>query len=412
MKPGLSGTGRFWDWLVHLTGKGERMQNFEYCNRTKIIFGRGTENQAGAETARYAKRVLLHHSGGSSVRSGLVDRVRESLKKAGVEWVELDGVKPNPRLSLVYRGIEIVRKEKLEFILAVGGGSVIDSAKAIGIGSVNDGDVWDFYERKKTSEKSLPVAAIVTIPAAGSESSISSVITNEEGPWKRGLNLECIRPVFAILNPELTYTLPPFQTACGIVDMMAHIMERYFTKEPHVELTDELCEGALRVIVRNGRKLFSGGEKDYDARAEIMWAGALAHNNLLSTGRVGDWASHALEHELSALFDIAHGAGLSIIFPAWIRYNIKEDTPRLARFAAKVWGVDGAFYDYEQAALEGVFRMKNFFRSIGLPVSFADAKLDAGKIPEMARRAVKFPIGVYRRLEEKDAEAIYRIAAE
>jgi alcohol dehydrogenase YqhD (iron-dependent ADH family) len=190
-------------------------------------------------------------------------------------------------------------------------------------------------------------------------------------------------------------------------------MERYFTREPHVELTDELCEGAMRAVIRNARKIFSGGEKDYHARAEIMWAGSLAHNNLLSTGRVGDWASHAIEHELSALFDIAHGAGLSIIFPAWITYNIKEDTPRLARFAAKVWGVDGAFYDYEQAALEGVFRLKNFFRSIGLPVSFADAKLDAGRIGELSKRAVKFgPLGNYRKLNQNDVEAIYRIAAE
>ena len=389
------------------------MQNFEYCNQTKIIFGRGTENRAGAETARYAKRVLLHHSGGSPVRSGLVDRVKESLKQAGVEWVELDGVQPNPLLSLVYKGIDIVKKEKLEFILALGGGSAIDSAKAIALGAVNEGDVWDFYERKKTAEKALPVAAIVTIPAAGSESSVSSVITDERGPWKRGVNFECIRPVFSILNPELTYTLPPYQTACGITDMLAHIMERYFTREPHVELTDELCEGAMRAIIRNGRTIFSGGGQNYDARAEIMWAGALAHNNLLSTGRVSDWASHAIDHELTALFGIAHGAGLAIIFPAWIRYNIKEDTPRLARFAAKVWGVDGAFYDYEQAALEGVFRMEQFFRSIGLPIRFADANLDPARIPEMAKRAVKFgPLGNYRKLDEQDVEAIYRLAAE
>ena len=389
------------------------MQNFEYCNQTKIIFGRGTENRAGTETARYAKRVLLHHSGGSPVRSGLVDRVKESLKQAGVEWVELDGVQPNPLLSLVYKGIDIVKKEKLEFILALGGGSAIDSAKAIALGAVNEGDVWDFYERKKTAEKALPVAAIVTIPAAGSESSVSSVITDERGPWKRGVNFECIRPVFSILNPELTYTLPPYQTACGITDMLAHIMERYFTREPHVELTDELCEGAMRAIIRNGRTIFSGGGQNYDARAEIMWAGALAHNNLLSTGRVSDWASHAIDHELTALFGIAHGAGLAIIFPAWIRYNIKEDTPRLARFAAKVWGVDGAFYDYEQAALEGVFRMEQFFRSIGLPIRFADANLDPARIPEMAKRAVKFgPLGNYRKLDEQDVEAIYRLAAE
>jgi alcohol dehydrogenase YqhD (iron-dependent ADH family) len=387
------------------------MQNFEYYNRTKIIFGKGTENRAGDETARYAKRVLLHHSGGSSSRSGLIDRVKESLKKSGIAWVELDGVQPNPRLSLVYKGIDIVKKEKLEFILAVGGGSVIDSAKAIAMGAVIDGDVWDIYNKKRIPETALPVAAILTIPAAGSESSVSSVITDERGPWKQSANFECIRPVFSILNPELTYSLPPYQTACGISDMLAHIMERYFTREPHVELTDELCEGSMRAIIRNARTIFSGGEKNYDARAEIMWAGALAHNNLLSTGRVGDWASHAMGHELSALFELAHGASLSIMFPAWIKYNIGEDTPRLARFAAKVWGVDGAFYNYEQAALEGVFRMEHFYRSIGLPVRFADAKIDAGKIGEMAKRAVRFgPVGNYQKLDEKAVEAIYRLA--
>jgi alcohol dehydrogenase YqhD (iron-dependent ADH family) len=389
------------------------MLNFEYCNKTRIIFGKGTEERVGSETAQYAKRILLHHSGGHPIRSGLIDKVKDSLKKAGVECVELTGVLPNPRLSLVKQGIEIVKNEKLEMILAVGGGSAIDSAKAIAVGAVNDGDLWDFFERKRTTDKALPVGTIVTIPAAGSEASVSCVITNEEGPWKRGMNFQCIRPVFSILNPELTYSLPPYQTACGIVDMLAHIMERYFTKEPNVELTDELCEGAMRTIIRNARKIFSGGEYDYAARAEIMWAGTLAHNGLLDTGRSGDWASHALDHELSALFDIAHGAGLAIMFPAWIRYNIKEDTQRLARFAVKVWGVDGAYYAYEQAALEGVFRMENFFRSIGMPVKFPDAGLDPARIPEMAKRVVHFgPIGNYRKLDEKDAEAIYRLAAE
>jgi alcohol dehydrogenase YqhD (iron-dependent ADH family) len=389
------------------------MQNFEYCNKTKIIFGKGTENQAGSETARYARRVLLHHSGGSPVKTGLIDRVKNSLKDAGVEWEELTGVLPNPRLSLVRQGIEIVKKGKLEMILAVGGGSAIDSSKAIAAGAVNDFDVWDFFERKKNADKALPVGVILTIPAAGSESSISCVITNEEGSWKRGMNFQCLRPVFAIMNPELTYTLPPYQNACGICDMLAHIMERYFTKEPHVELTDELCEGAMRTIIRNARKIFSDAADNYDARAEIMWAGALAHNGLLDTGRIGDWASHALSHELSALFDIAHGAGLAVIFPAWIRYNIKENTPRLARFAAKVWGVDGAFYDYEQAALEGAIRMENFFESIGLPVRFKDANIDPRRIPEMAERVVHFgPVGNYRKLDEKGAEAIYRLAAQ
>jgi alcohol dehydrogenase YqhD (iron-dependent ADH family) len=387
------------------------MQNFEYYNRTRIIFGKGTETQVGGETAKYAGRVLLHHSGGHAVSSGILETVKNSLKKAGVDWVELSGVRPNPRLSKVYEGIDLCKKEKLGFVLAVGGGSAIDSAKAIALGAVYNGDVWDFYDRRQSPANALPVATVLTIPAAGSESSISSVITKEEGLLKQGVNAECIRPVFSILNPELTYSLPPYQTACGVADMLAHIMERYFTREPHVELTDELCEGTMRVIIRNTRRIFSGGTSDYNARAEIMWAGSLAHNNLLDTGRIGDWASHGIEHELSALYDIAHGAGLSIIFPAWIQYNIKEDTSRIARFAAKVWGVDGAFYDYEQAAMEGVFRMKNFFRSIGLPVSFGDANLPADRIPEMARRVVRFgPVGNYRRLDAGDVEAIYRIA--
>jgi alcohol dehydrogenase YqhD (iron-dependent ADH family) len=327
-------------------------------------------------------------------------------------------VQPNPRLSLVYKGIDIVKKENLEMILAVGGGSAIDSAKAIALGVANDGDVWDFFERKKAASKSHPVGVVLTISAAGSETSNSCVITNEKGPEKRGVNFECNRPVFAILNPELTYSLPPYQTACGVCDMMAHIFERYFTREPNVELTDEMCEGALRTIIRNGRKLFSGGEKDYNTRAEIMWAGTLAHSNLLSTGRIADWASHPIGHELSAKYDIAHGASLSIIFPAWMQYNIKKEpspdnVKHFARFAAKVWGVDGAFYDYEQAAMEGVFRMKNYFRSIGLPVSFAEAKLDTSRIPEMAQSATKFgPIGNYCKLDAKDVEAIYRLAAE
>ncbi|MCL2210266.1 MAG: iron-containing alcohol dehydrogenase [Treponema sp.] len=389
------------------------MQNFEYCNKTKIIFGKGTDERAGSETAIYSKKILLHHSGGSAVKSGLIGRVKESLNKAGVEWEELTGVLPNPRLSHVKKGIDIVKEKKIEFILAVGGGSAIDSAKAIAVGAVNEGDVWEFFERKKTTDKALPVGTILTIPAAGSESSISSVITNDEGPWKRGINFPCIRPVFSIMNPELTYSLPPYQTACGITDMLAHIMERYFTKEPNVELTDELCEGAMRTIIRNARKIFSGGENNYDARAEIMWAGTLAHNGLLDTGRIGDWASHALDHELTALFEIAHGAGLAIVFPAWLRYNIKENTPRLARFAVKVWGVDGAFYDPEQAAMEGIIRMEDFFRSIGMPIRFADASLDASRIGELAKRAVHFgTIGNYRKLDEKDAEAIYKLMAE
>ncbi|MCL2608563.1 MAG: iron-containing alcohol dehydrogenase, partial [Treponema sp.] len=355
---------------------------------------------------------LLHHAGGHAVRSGLIDRVKASLKSAGVEWVELDGVKPNPRLSLVYKGIDIVRKEKLDFLLAVGGGSVIDSTKAIAMGAFDSGDVWDFFEAKRVPSGALPLGTILTIPATGSESSDSTVITNEEKSLKRGVNSDHSRPRFSILNPELSYSLSPFQSACGIVDMMSHILERYFTREEHVELTDELCEGALRTIIRNGRRILAGDGRDYDARAETMWAGALAHNGLLGTGRLADWASHRIGHEMSAMYDIAHGASLSIIFPAWMTYVIDEDVKRFARFAAKVWGVDGAFYDYRQAAAEGILRMKEYFRSLGMPVSFADAGLDLSGIGEMARKAVLLgPQGKYRSLGEQDIAAIYRIAS-
>ena len=257
----------------------------------------------------------------------------------------------------------------------------------------------------------MPLGAVLTISAAGSESSNSCVITNEDGPYKRGVNYECIRPVFAMLNPELTYTLPPFHTACGIADIMAHIMERYFTPTKNTELTDELCEGALRAVIRSGRKIFSDGENDYNARAEIMLAGNFAHNNVLGAGRIGDWACHPISHEISALFDTAHGAALSIVFPAWMKYCLNNDPLRFARFAAKVWGVDGAFYNAEQAANEGIFRMKNFFRSIGLPISLSDAKIDISRIGEMSKRAVKFgPVGNFRKLDEKDIEAILHLA--
>ena len=390
------------------------MENFEFFLRTKIIFGKETENQAGDEILQYTKspcRVLLHHSGGHALKSGLIDRIKASLKNARLDWAELDGVQPNPRLSLVYKGIDIVKKEGIEFILAVGGGSVIDSAKAIALGAANEGDVWDFFERKKTASQAMPVGVVLTISAAGSESSTSCVITNEDGHFKRGVRYECNRPVFAILNPELTFSLPPFHTACGVADIMAHIMERYFTGTQNTELTDELCEGALRAVIRNGRKIFCGGENDYNARAEIMLAGNFAHNNVLGVGRTGDWASHQIGHELSALFDTTHGAALSIIFPAWMKYCLKEDIPRFARFASSVWGVDGAFYNAEQAGNEGIFRMKNFFRSIGMPVSLSEANIDISRIGEMAKRAVRFgPIGSFRKLDEKDIEAILHLA--
>jgi len=391
------------------------MLNFTFCSPTEFLFGRDTEGQAGERVrAHGGTRALVHYGGGSVERSGLLARVLRSLEAASVPYVTLGGAVPNPRSGLVYEGIELCRREGVDFVLCVGGGSAIDSGKAIALGMHYDGDFWDFYSGKAgaPAHPVLPVGVVLTIPAAGSEGSTASVITQEDGMFKRGYGCEQFRPRFAIMNPELTCTLPPFQTACGVSDMMCHIMERYFTKEPHVELTDELCEGALRAIIRNARRIFSGGESDYNARAEIMWAGTLAHNNILGTGRIGDWASHGMSHEPSAIFDLAHGAALSILFPAWAAYNVNEEPRRFARFAAKVWGVDGAYYDLEQAALEGVFRMKNFFRSIGLPVTFADANIDSSRFSEMAQRAVKFgPVGNLRKLEAKDIEAIYHLAA-
>ncbi len=389
------------------------MENFVFSNKTKIIFGRGVEDQVGLETAKCSKRILVHHAGGSVVRSGLLSRVLESLREAGVSFVELSGVKPNPRLSLVREGIALCRSQGLDFILAVGGGSVIDSAKAIAVGVLYDGDVWDFYDGKASPAKALGVGTVLTIPAAGSEASTGSVITDEEQALKRACDSVIMRPVFSLLDPELTYTLPPYQTACGVVDMAAHIMERYFTTVRNVEVTDGMAEALLRTIIRNGPIAIAEPE-NYVARAEIMWSGTLAHNDMLGTGRVGDWATHDIEHEISAIYDLAHGAGLAIVFPAWMLYNYKRDVNRFARYASEVWGVKGAFDDPERAALDGIARLKAFNRSIGMPVSLADAGIPADRIPEMADKCTRgdtATVGRFQTLRRADVEAILRLAA-
>ena len=291
------------------------MINFTFQNATKIVFGKETESLVGEEINKIGKKVLLHYGGGSIKKSGLYDAVVNSLKKANVEIVELSGVKPNPRLSLIQEGITICKEQGIDSILAVGGGSVIDSAKGIAIGALYNGDVWDFYTGKAYVEAALPIGVILTIPAAGSETSGGSVVTNEDGWYKRSTGGDALRPKFSILNPELTYTLPDYQTACGIVDMFAHILERYFTKTTNVEVTDRMAEGVMKAIIDNAPKVLNSS-KDYNARAEIMWAGTVAHNDSLSTGKVGDWGSHDIEHEMSGIYDIAHGAGLAIVFPA------------------------------------------------------------------------------------------------
>ncbi|NLM41827.1 MAG: iron-containing alcohol dehydrogenase [Firmicutes bacterium] len=385
------------------------MRNFTFSNTTKIIFGRGAEEKVGREAAQYGRKVLLHYGGGHIVRSGLKARVEAALREAGLEIVELGGAQPNPRLSLVREGIELARREKVDLILAVGGGSVIDSAKAIGIGVPYAGDVWDFFAGKAQAEEMLPLGVILTIPAAGSESSNSSVITNEDGWLKRGYTGEVMRPAFALLNPELTYSLPPYQTACGVADMMAHIMERYFTNEPDVLFSDHLCEAALRGIIQYAPIAVREPE-NYAARSNIMWAGTIAHNDLLGMGRIGDWASHNIEHELSALYDIAHGAGLAIVFPAWMKYVYKHNPERFVQFAVRVFQVEQDFFNPERTILEGIRRLEEFFRSIGLPVRLKDADLPADRLEEMAAKATADgPLGSFVPLGKDDVLAIYKL---
>lgn len=388
------------------------MENFVFQNATKIIFGKGIESQVGSETAKYSKKVLLHYGGGSIKKTGLYDKVIKSLKASGVEYVELPGVKPNPRLSLVHEGIELCRKNNIDFILAVGGGSVIDSAKAISIGVPYEGDVWDFYTKKTGIEKAISVGVVLTIPAAGSESSGGSVITNEDGWYKRDAGSDLIRPVFAIMNPEISYTLPPYQTACGVADMMAHIMERYFTNVKNVDLTDRLCEAALKTIIKNAPIALKEPE-NYAARAEIMWAGTIAHNDLLGTGRIGDWASHDIEHEISGIYDVAHGAGLATVFPAWMKYLYKHDVDRFAQFAARVWNVDIDFESPEKTALEGIERLTGFFRSIGLPVTLKDMNIDDNRLEEMADKRTDYgkkTVGNFVKLNREDVFNILKLA--
>ncbi len=386
------------------------MNNFIFENPTKIVFGKDTELQAGKLTAQYTNKVLLHYGGGSIKKSGLYDKVTASLKESGIEYTELGGVKPNPRLSLVREGIELCRKEKIDFILAVGGGSVIDSAKAIALGVPNSCDVWDFYTGKAEPETVLPVGVVLTIAAAGSESSNGSVITNEDGNYKRSYAGPLMFPKFAILNPQLTVTLPNNQLVNGIADIMAHIMERYFTQTEHTDLSDRLCEAALKSIILNGRKVLANPD-NYDARAEVVWCGTIAHNNLLGMGRTEDWGSHQIEHELSGIYDIAHGAGLAIVFPAWMQYVYKANQNRFVQYAVRVWGVDDTMLDQEEIAKEGIRRTKQFFKELGLPVALSELGIGTENIALMAKKTVENgPVGNFVPLKAEDVEKILYIA--
>ena len=389
------------------------MIDFTFQNPTRIHFGRNALEQLPKEVERYGKRVLLVYGGGSIKRTGVYDAVMQKLGDVNAQVWELAGVQPNPRLSPVREGIEVCRREQIQLVLAVGGGSAIDTAKAIVNGACYEGDVWELYEGKGTNESALPLGVVLTIPAAGSEMSRSSVITREEDLCKRGRNAFTNFPTFSILNPEYSFTLPPYQTACGIVDIMAHMMERYFTMVENVELTDRLIEGALVTVINNAPIVMAKPD-DYDARAEITWAGALAHNTLLDTGRVGDWASHKLEHELSALYDIAHGAGLAVMFPAWMKYVLPRGGARkLAQFARRVFAVGEAFATDEEAANEGILRLEAFYRSLGLPTTLGEMGIDGSRIPEMAARAVAMMggrLGGFVPLDAPMAEEVYRLA--
>ena len=388
------------------------MDNFEFRNPTRIIFGRDTEARVGAETAKHARKILLHFGGASIKASGLHGRITASLRQAGVEWVELGGVVPNPRLSLVREGVRLCKEQGLGLVLAVGGGSVIDSAKAIAMGAVMDGDVWDYYLGKGEPTAALPVATVLTIPAAGSESSTGTVITNDDGQLKRAVNSELLYPVFSILNPELAFTLPDFQVACGAADILSHLMERYFTRVQHVAFVDRLLEATMKTIIQQ-TPLILADRTDYDAWSELMWAGTIAHNNLLNTGRVGDWASHDIEHELSGIYDVAHGAGLAVVFPAWMKLTLDQDVARFTQWAARVWNVDMDFFHPEATAREGVRRLEAFFHAIGLGTRLGDLGIGTDRLDEMAAKGTdgdRRSLGNFVKLDQAAVRRVLELA--
>ena len=389
------------------------MENFKYYTPTKVIFGKDTEKEIANLLKEFnGKKILIHYGGGSVVRSGLLAKVKNYLKESNIDYVELGGVKPNPRLSLVKKGIELGKRENIDFILAIGGGSVIDSAKGIGYGMMIDYDVWDLYSKNKFSNNCMPVGVILTMAAAGSEMSPSSVITNEEGWLKRSFSIDNARPKFAILNPELTYTLPKYQSASGIVDIMMHTMERYFSPTGNMEITDEIAEGLIRTVIRNA-PIIMENPADYESRGEIMWASSLAHNGLTGCGGTGDWSSHQLEHELGGIYDVAHGAGLSAIWGSWARYVFKENPKRFARFANKIFNIENV--GDENTALLGIETMEKFYKSIDMPTNLKELGLELSleEIKILANKCSfngKRTIGSFKELTEQDMFEIYNNA--
>lgn len=386
------------------------MESFNFYSPTEFVFGRGRESECGELVKKYGgSKVLLHFGGASAERSGLLAKVRDSLLKAGVDFIELGGVKPNPRDSKVYEGIELCRRENVDFILSVGGGSCIDSSKAIAVGVLYDGDFWDFYAGKAKIEKALPVATVLTIAAAGSEGSASSVVTKEDGGLKRGIGSDLIRPKFSVLNPEWTCSLPAYQTACGATDIMAHVFERYFTNTPEVEITDRLCEAVLLTMLKEVPRVIED-PNCYEARANIMWAGTVAHNDIVGVGRSQDWNSHGLEHELSGLYDVAHGAGLAVIMPAWMEYVMHHNVMRFAQMACRVFGCQMDFENPENTAKEGIRKFRRFLSRIGMPINFEELGAKAEDIPLMVEKFNPGEGHGFVPITAKDATAIYELA--
>lgn len=385
------------------------MINFQFYSPTEIVFGKDSELGVAHLLKKHgATKVLFHYGGGSIKGSGLYDRVIKTLDDENIAYLELGGVVPNPRASLVREGIKIVKENNIDFILAVGGGSVMDSAKAIAVGAKYEGDFWDLYDGTKITA-ALPLGVIVTIPASGSEASNSSVITNDDLGLKRGTNSDFIRPKFAIMNPELTYTLPNYHAFAGVVDMMSHIFERYLTKTPDVELTDLMQESVLVAIMDNAKRLLKD-PYDYNARAHIMWAGTIAHNGVLGVGRTTDWASHGLEHELSALYDVSHGAGLAVIFPHYMLYVIDHDVDRFYRLAVNVMKVKPNKNDKRGVAIKGIRKLQEFYKSLGMPLTFEDVgakKEDIPKLVEQLNINKGDTFGGFVKLTMDDARKIY-----
>lgn len=386
------------------------MNSFYYYNPTKLVFGKDSVSKITEYLPENVKKLLLHYGGGSIKRSGLYDQIMDILKDKGVEVIELSGVTPNPKLSLVREGVQLCKKEEIDFILAVGGGSVIDSSKAIAAGVYSENDVWDLYVEGKALTNALPIGVVLTIPASGSESSNATIISNEDIKQKLGLEDDLLRPKFAILNPELTLTLPERQTFAGVVDILSHVMERYFTNTEHVELTDNLCEGTMRAVISNAYKLLEN-PNDYNARAEIMLSGTMAHSGILGLGREEDWASHRIGHEITALYGTTHGITLSIILPAWMKYVYKENIDRFARFAKNVFSVDGESKTDEEIALMGIESFEEFLKDIKVPIRLGEEGISYDEFELMAEKCTKGgTVGRFVKIYKEDVLRILELA--